>query len=111
MNDEKPHPHTLYGIEGKAYTRGAWEVDDDTYDQIGAAIEILGEHGPGLGRPLVDSIVGSRHKNMKDSGRDRLVGAKCGSCSPSTPSVGRSCCSPATSRGMDEVVPQERARR
>lgn len=41
-------------------------VDDDTYDQIGAAIEILAELGPGLGRPLVDSIVGSRHKNMKE---------------------------------------------
>ena len=29
-------------------------VDDGTYDQIGAAIEILAELGPGLGRPLVD---------------------------------------------------------
>jgi hypothetical protein len=78
VNEEKPDSHTLYGIEGKAYTQGTWEVDieliedwlrevdDDTYDQIGAAIEILGEHGPGLGRPLVDSIVGSRHKNMKE---------------------------------------------
>lgn len=41
-------------------------VDDDTYDQVGAAIEVLAEHGPGLGRPLVDSIAGSRHKNMKE---------------------------------------------
>jgi hypothetical protein len=47
---------------------GDWlkEVDDDTYDQIIAALEILAEQGPGLGRPLVDSIVGSRHKNMKE---------------------------------------------
>lgn len=57
MSAEKRDPHTLYGIEGKTYTRGAWEVDielieewlrevdDDTYDQIGAAIEILGEPG------------------------------------------------------------------
>lgn len=78
MSEEKRDLHTLYGIEEKTYTRGVWEVDielieewlrevdDDTYDQIGAAIEILGEHGPGLGRPLVDSIVGSRHKNMKE---------------------------------------------
>lgn len=42
------------------------DVDDNTYDQITAALEILAEQGPGLGRPLVDSIVGSRHKNMKE---------------------------------------------
>ena len=41
-------------------------IDEETYDQIGAAIEILAELGPGLGRPLVDSVVGSRHSNMKE---------------------------------------------
>lgn len=78
MNDEKPDLHTLYGIEGKAYSRGVWEVDveliegwldeadPDTFDQVLAAIRLLADHGPGLGRPLVDSIVGSRHKNMKE---------------------------------------------
>lgn len=78
MNDEKPDLHTLYGIEGKAYGRGVWEVDveliedwldetdPDTFDQVLAAIRLLADHGPGLGRPLVDSIAGSRHKNMKE---------------------------------------------
>lgn len=78
MTEENTTRHTLSLVEGKAYTQGVWEVDvelieewlkavdDDTYDQIGAAIEILAELGPGLGRPLVDSIVGSRHKNMKE---------------------------------------------
>lgn len=42
------------------------EVDSDSYDQIVAALQILAEQGPGLGRPLVDSIMGSRHKNMKE---------------------------------------------
>ena len=58
-----------YAIANEGENDQDWsprEVDDDTYDQIGAAIEILGEHGPGLGRPLVDSIVGHRHKNMKE---------------------------------------------
>src|SRR3546814_16494586 len=41
-------------------------ADDDTYDQIIAAIRILATVGPGLGRPLVDTIVGSRHNNMKE---------------------------------------------
>ena len=85
----KKERHTLFLLQGKGYDEGVWEVDieliddwlkavdDDTYDQIGAAIEVLAEHGPGLGRPLVDSIVGSRHKNMKElrpgsSGRSEL---------------------------------------
>lgn len=41
-------------------------VDEETFDRIGAAVEILAEHGPGLGRPLVDTVVGSRHKTMKE---------------------------------------------
>jgi hypothetical protein len=41
-------------------------TDDDTYDQVGAAIEILADFGPALGRPLVDSVVESRHSNMKE---------------------------------------------
>jgi hypothetical protein len=31
-----------------------------------AAVEVLEQVGPGLGRPLVDSIQGSRHHNMKE---------------------------------------------
>lgn len=72
MNDER---HTLSLVDGKGYS---WVVDleliedwlkgadDDTYDQIIAAIRILATVGPGLGRPLVDTIVGSRHNNMKE---------------------------------------------
>ena len=89
MTGDEDDRHTLSLLQGKGYDREVWEVDieliedwlkavdDDTYDQIGAAIEVLAEHGPGLGRPLVDSIVGSRHKNMKElrpgsSGRSEL---------------------------------------
>jgi hypothetical protein len=31
-----------------------------------ARLEILAENGPTLGRPLVDSLKGSRHANMKE---------------------------------------------
>ena len=31
-----------------------------------AAIRVLREAGPSLGRPLVDSVAGSRHRNMKE---------------------------------------------
>lgn len=30
-----------------------------------AALELLAERGPALGRPLVDNVDGSRHRNMK----------------------------------------------
>jgi hypothetical protein len=41
-------------------------LDDDDYDQIMARIELLEERGPALGRPVVDTIEGSRHPNMKE---------------------------------------------
>jgi hypothetical protein len=42
------------------------DLDDDTYDQVIAAIELLQEHGPQLGRPIVDTVKGSSYKNMKE---------------------------------------------
>lgn len=41
-------------------------LDDDSYDQVAAAIDKLEHDGPTLGRPLVDRIEGSRHHNMKE---------------------------------------------
>lgn len=70
--------HTLSLVEEKGYARDLWtveidlvedwlgSVDSDTYDLIVAALSILAEQGPGLGRPLVATIVGSRHNNMKE---------------------------------------------
>jgi hypothetical protein len=34
--------------------------------RIEAAVEVLQERGPGLGRPWVDTLQGSRHPNMKE---------------------------------------------
>lgn len=42
------------------------QLDEDSYDQFIAAVEILRETGPTLGRPLVDTVVGSSSKNMKE---------------------------------------------
>lgn len=38
----------------------------DEQAAIDVAIEVLQEKGPGLGRPLVDTVEGSRHSNMKE---------------------------------------------
>lgn len=57
----------------------AWEVEytdqfREWWDDLGekeqeavtAAVNVLQRGGPGLGRPLVDTIKQSRHKNMKE---------------------------------------------
>ncbi|TDP75121.1 hypothetical protein DEU31_3292 [Brachybacterium sp. AG952] len=41
-------------------------LDDDSREQVVAAVELLEEHGPHLGRPLVDTVSGSRHRRMKE---------------------------------------------
>lgn len=52
-------------------------LDDDSREQVVAAIELLEDRGPQLGRPIVDTVSASRHKNMKElrpgsSGRSEL---------------------------------------
>ncbi len=46
----------------------AWfkTLSDDDQESIVAAVEVLEERGPNLGRPLVDTIVASNYKNMKE---------------------------------------------
>ncbi|NMO02351.1 diaminopimelate decarboxylase [Gordonia sp. TBRC 11910] len=41
-------------------------LDDGSLEHIKAALEVLSEIGPGLGRPLVDTVSQSRHRNMKE---------------------------------------------
>jgi hypothetical protein len=47
---------------------GDWfaELDKTAQRTIVAAVEMLEQRGPGLGRPFVDTIRGSRHANMKE---------------------------------------------
>lgn len=52
-------------------------LDERSYGLVIAALELLAERGPLLGRPLVDTVNGSRHSNMKElrpgsSGRTEL---------------------------------------
>ncbi|RFA12572.1 diaminopimelate decarboxylase [Subtercola boreus] len=53
------------------------ELDQGSYEHVIAAVELLSTYGPQLGRPLMDSVSGSAHKNMKElrpgsSGRSEL---------------------------------------
>ena len=47
---------------------GQWygELDERSQDRVVAAVEILEEQGPGLGRPFADTVKDSRHANMKE---------------------------------------------
>jgi len=52
-------------------------LDEDSRAQVVAAIELLEDRGPQLGRPIVDTVAASRHRNMKElrpgsSGRSEL---------------------------------------
>lgn len=42
------------------------ELDLETQRGIDGAVNLLGERGPSLGRPAVDTIAGSRYPNMKE---------------------------------------------
>jgi hypothetical protein len=46
----------------------AWwdKLSAEEQQSIDAAVRVLERRGPGLGRPLVDSVQGSRHANMKE---------------------------------------------
>lgn len=41
-------------------------LDEPNYRRVVQAIDTLAEGGPGLGRPLVDTIVGSKIPNLKE---------------------------------------------
>ncbi|HEY7029765.1 MAG TPA: type II toxin-antitoxin system RelE/ParE family toxin [Thermomicrobiales bacterium] len=47
---------------------GEWfeGLDSKNRARVRAAINVLADIGPGLGRPFVDTLKGSRHPNMKE---------------------------------------------
>lgn len=42
-------------------------LDSKSRRRVLATIEFVAEHGPGVGRPTVDSVRESRHANMKEA--------------------------------------------
>jgi hypothetical protein len=42
------------------------ELGEESHDLVIAALELLAEQGPALGRPLADRVAGSRHHHMKE---------------------------------------------
>jgi hypothetical protein len=48
-------------------------LDDRSHELVIAALELLAERGPLLGRPLVDTVTSSRHNNMKELRHERTT--------------------------------------
>ncbi|MFC8615086.1 type II toxin-antitoxin system RelE/ParE family toxin [Micromonospora purpureochromogenes] len=63
--------------EVRQWLRDLRRADPDTYRRVSVAVDMLAEIGPGLGRPLVDTLRGSSVSNLKElrprSGRDVAV--------------------------------------
>jgi hypothetical protein len=52
--------------EFATWARDLRKLDRESARQVGAAVELLKQHGPGLRRPLVGEITASKIKNMKE---------------------------------------------
>lgn len=49
-----------------AWYEGLLQADPRTAEQVAAALDLVEEFGPSLGRPLVDTLRGSRLPNLKE---------------------------------------------
>lgn len=76
-----PEPARRWAIRTTTDVRG-WlralrQADPDTYRSVSVAIDMLAEAGPGLGRPLVDTLQSSSVSNLKElrprSGQDVAI--------------------------------------
>jgi hypothetical protein len=63
--------------EVREWLRDLRASDPNAYRAVNVAVDILAEVGPGLGRPLVDTLHGSNVSNLKElrprSGRDVAI--------------------------------------
>lgn len=59
--------HTKWNVEYTDEFEAWWNtLPHDVHESIAHDIEVLAEIGPGLGRPLVDTLKESKHSNMKE---------------------------------------------
>ena len=56
----------MWSVDLELVSEWLASLDGGSRDQVIAALELLEDNGPQLGRPLVDTVSPSRHKNMKE---------------------------------------------
>src|SRR5215469_8591305 len=52
--------------EVSAWMRDLRRADPQAAEKVEAAVDVLAEYGPTLGRPLVDTLAGSKLANLKE---------------------------------------------
>ncbi|MBO0803335.1 MAG: type II toxin-antitoxin system RelE/ParE family toxin [Nocardiopsaceae bacterium] len=52
--------------EVAAWMEGLRQADPEAAEKVEAAVDTLSEHGPTLGRPLVDTLTASKIANLKE---------------------------------------------
>ena len=52
--------------EVAAWMEDLRRTDPEAAEKVEAAVDVLAEYGPTLGRPLVDTLVGSKLSNLKE---------------------------------------------
>jgi len=86
-----------WNVEGTdQFTDWYLSLDAAETGRIDAAVELLEEHGPALGRPLVDTVTGSAFANRRNFGSPPAL-VSFASCSSSILGEPPSCCSAAIS--------------
>jgi hypothetical protein len=57
----------IYQTDGvAAWMRDLRRTDPQAAEKVEAAVDVLAEYGPTLGRPLVDTLAGSKLANLKE---------------------------------------------
>jgi len=57
----------MWDVEGTdQFAEWYAQLEDEQQDAVNAAVDLLADRGPALGRPIVGAIVGSSIKNMKE---------------------------------------------
>ncbi len=51
---------------GQEFDQEFQAIEEDTQDALLAAVNVLENYGPELGRPFVDTLKGSKYPNMKE---------------------------------------------
>ena len=57
-------------------------TDPQAVEKVEAAVDVLAEYGPTLGRPLVDTLAGSKLANLKELRPGRRTSGCCSSSIP-----------------------------
>lgn len=55
----------MWSVDAQYIEEWVSTLDEESREQLFAALTVFKEVGPNLGRPLVDTVANSRHRNMK----------------------------------------------